>query len=508
MIRPRNFRLCNPFPRFFCCLLPFVGGLLSSASAQSPFVPNETTSPLSPAFALDSPLIRVGLMHWTNVKRIMLQSFGGARLIGPDGCEKSAGVGAWTFTRSGSGYLISDAQGHTLGTLTTRNGNAVWRLQCDSPDALACIRDGSGSGRRYHGSLEIGFKGGLLTVINEVTLEKYLCGVVSREMGKAPDEALKAQAVAARTFAVHWIGRRVTEGYDVRDSVESQAYSGVDGETAAGNNAVFVTTDQILMSGDHPILAQFCADCGGMTAPGSPSDDCPGCASDADAHGPADQPSPPAWTFTVPASRLLALLKPKAAPVVPASEELSVPPQEAEKRLFVKEQTSPPLSDLKEAGRKNAPELLTLEVTETDPSGRARKLRYQWRPAAKGHAKNVPMQTGEVGGNTLRTLLGLNMLKSTLFTVTKDADGNLVFTGRGYGHGHGLCQTGAIALAGEPFRSDYRTILARYYAGTAIGRLTYLEPENEDIALQSSTAQSKANFLTHETSLREAKHGR
>lgn len=122
---------------------------------------------------------------------------------------------------------------------------------------------------RYRGRIEVApNRQGTLSVINSVDLETYLRGVVPREMGPwaYPSlEALKAQAVAARTYAVANLGKRKAEGYDLVDTVSDQVYGGADGEQSLSNLAVQQTEGLVATYGGKPIQALFMADCGGGT---------------------------------------------------------------------------------------------------------------------------------------------------------------------------------------------------------------------------------------------------
>ena len=110
---------------------------------------------------------------------------------------------------------------------------------------------------------------GLLNVINELNMEDYLRGVVPAEMGpKIFDEleGLKAQAVAARTYAVRNLGQFRTEGYDICPGPACQAYSGVSGEDPLSDQAVRETAGLVITYGGKPIDALFTATCGGETS--------------------------------------------------------------------------------------------------------------------------------------------------------------------------------------------------------------------------------------------------
>ncbi len=122
---------------------------------------------------------------------------------------------------------------------------------------------------RYRGKVEIFPNAqGRLTVVNTLDLETYLRGVVPKEMGawEFPSlEALKAQAVAARTYAVANRGKRVADGFDMGDTVADQVYGGHDGEQSLTDRAIQETEGLFATYGGKPILALFMANCGGHT---------------------------------------------------------------------------------------------------------------------------------------------------------------------------------------------------------------------------------------------------
>jgi stage II sporulation protein D len=110
---------------------------------------------------------------------------------------------------------------------------------------------------------------GLLNVINELNLEDYLKGVVPAEMGpKVYDEleALKAQAIAARTYAVRNFGQYRREGYDICPGPACQAYNGFSGEDPLSNKAVEQSAGLVITYNGQPIDALYTATCGGETS--------------------------------------------------------------------------------------------------------------------------------------------------------------------------------------------------------------------------------------------------
>ncbi len=122
------------------------------------------------------------------------------------------------------------------------------------------------NGKAYRGRIEVFVNAkGSLTVVNVVPLEEYLLGVVPAELSLPQLEAQKAQAIAARTYAVANIGGYGKQGFDMVPTVWSQVYKGVSIETAMGTRAVRETAGQIATYQGKPIMAYFTSTCGGRT---------------------------------------------------------------------------------------------------------------------------------------------------------------------------------------------------------------------------------------------------
>lgn len=121
-------------------------------------------------------------------------------------------------------------------------------------------------GKWYRGIVMIQNKNGKLTVINNVPLEDYLKGVVPSEMPSSwATEAHKAQAIAARSYALANLGKRARYGYDLKDTPEDQAYGGASAETADTNYAVEQTKGIVLTYNMKVINAYYSASAGGQT---------------------------------------------------------------------------------------------------------------------------------------------------------------------------------------------------------------------------------------------------
>lgn len=124
----------------------------------------------------------------------------------------------------------------------------------------------STKGKWYRGKLMVKNSNGKLIVINDIPLEDYLRGVVPSEMPPSWEfEALKAQAIAARSFALANLGKQSRYGYDLKDNTEDQAYGGASVETNKTNKAIDETHGLVLTYDMKIISAYYSASAGGMT---------------------------------------------------------------------------------------------------------------------------------------------------------------------------------------------------------------------------------------------------
>ena len=123
------------------------------------------------------------------------------------------------------------------------------------------------SDRGYRGAIEVGvYTGSTLTAVNVVEMDDYLYGVVASEMPASwPEEALKAQAVAARTYALSRLHAHEDSGYQLCDGTNCQVYKGYGNESESTNQAVDATSGQVMLYGGEPINAVFCSSSGGFT---------------------------------------------------------------------------------------------------------------------------------------------------------------------------------------------------------------------------------------------------
>lgn len=118
----------------------------------------------------------------------------------------------------------------------------------------------------YRGNFMLVNSGIGLTVINDIKIEEYLQGVVPSEMPSSWEhDAHKAQAIAARSYAIANLGKRAKDGYDLKDTPEDQAYGGATAETVQTNDAVKETEGIVLIYDGKIIPAYYSAAAGGQT---------------------------------------------------------------------------------------------------------------------------------------------------------------------------------------------------------------------------------------------------
>lgn len=120
--------------------------------------------------------------------------------------------------------------------------------------------------KKYRGNIEIIKKNTLINVINIIKIEQYLYGVLKKEISpKWPEEVLKAQAIAARTFALSNMNKYLDNGYNICATTNSQAYGGLYHEHPATNKAVDDTSGIVAIYQGEPINAVYHSDSGGFT---------------------------------------------------------------------------------------------------------------------------------------------------------------------------------------------------------------------------------------------------
>jgi stage II sporulation protein D len=284
----------------------------------------------------------------------------------------------------------------------------VWRLAGSGVVAVNQMR--------FRGELEFRRISNGMQVINEVALEDYVAGILGREI--YPDwhpEMLKAQAVVARSYALHQRAESGGRAFHVEAGTGSQVYGGLAAETPAIRAAVSATRGEFLAYARKPILAVYHSASGGRTAS-----------------------SEEVWGRPLPYLVSLEV----------ADEQDS--PDAYWRATISKTKLGRALDSL--GIRIGSPR--ELEVVDRSRSGRALRVRI------RGDKGNHNLEA-----RALRTALGESVIRSTLFEI-RPANDAFVFVGSGHGHGVGMSQWGGQAMARTG--STYREIIQTFYPGTSL----------------------------------------
>jgi stage II sporulation protein D len=327
--------------------------------------------------------------------------------------EVKVGSSTAATVKDGSGQILGQLQGMQA-FLAVANGNQIALSQWEAGQLWIEPTDGGVvyiGDRWYRGRTHLVISEGGVTAVNHVDMDEYLYSVVGAEMSPSwHAEALKAQAVAARSYALYQKAKRGNSVYDVGDDTYWQVYVGMEKEDANTIAAVTATSNQVLAYNGSPIEAVFHSSSGGHTEDveniwqdprpylrGVP---------DYDRNSPNYQ-----WTETFSQNQLSSLF----------------------------------------SGVGN---VLNLQPAQTTPFGRAITLNV----VGDGGTRSID-------GDSVRSVLNL---PSTLFSVTANG-GSFVVSGRGFGHGVGMSQWGALALAESGY--SYSQILGHYYQNTTLSQL-------------------------------------
>lgn len=356
------------------------------------------------------------------------------------------------------------------GSTVVRNPSVMW-FRPRSPDTtitvddVTAVRGGSQletrrESRRYWGSiyLTLGSDGGLVAV-NSVSADKLLAGLVPSEIfATAHRQALAAQAIAARTELLEKIGsRHLTDPYLLCSSQHCQVYSGAGREHPRTTQAVHKTRGQILLrNGGGLVDARYSASCGGH---GEDNDHVWGDAADPSLRGRVDAPA-----GSVLASRYRRITDKNIGDFIRQPPTTSYCGQTRYGKGRTRWQRRLDVTALSKRIAAHYPGVGTVRALEPMArgiSGRASKLRI------RGSGRTLVVS----GDLHIRRLLG--GLRSTLFTVQTIGPDNAPTAfdvrGAGFGHGVGMCQTGAIGRAESG--QSFGAILQHYYPGSNLKRL-------------------------------------
>jgi SpoIID/LytB domain protein len=297
------------------------------------------------------------------------------------------------------------------------------------------------NGKPYRGVLEITYRQETKTLLalNIVNLEDYLQGVVPAEMGKlnrAELQALEAQAVAARTYALFQTNQNQNRGYDLEATLLDQTYSGVNAEDPLVNQAIKQTRGKVLTYQGQLICAYYSTNCGGKTEY---------------IEKVWDKPEEP---YLIPVDDSTFCSWSKSSDWV---ERWNKGMLEKDIQAYLDSTLGPPGNEWGD--------LLDLKIRERAPSGRV-----EWLEVITDKG-TYPIRADKIRRALKKNNGSNSILPSTWFDleIERGEDNSLKqVTARGHGNGHGvgMCQNGAIGMARAGY--SYKDILTHYYTGVKI----------------------------------------
>lgn len=363
--------------------------------------------------SLFSQNVRVSLFNEEPLKTVIVSSLKGAYTVWGDGDK------LFSLKNTDAIYL-SMYDGQILMRNAEKPVGYFAKIRIESTDENAIIKikpvEPAKDGRQYNNNLDVSIAFNRLLLVNDVEPDNYIAGVVDAETGpNAERELYKAQSVLARTYLYKYIAKHESEGFQLCDGEHCQAYKGRSNRNPVIREATKATSGLVVIDQDSSfITAAFHANCGGNT-----------------------ESAENAW------------LSPKKY-LVPVKDPFCQNSPAARWKVSV------PLS--------------------------------QWRTYLKSHGIKNAVKTAYINFNVVQTerhlyyVLGKDSipykqlrsdykLRSSFFSVSATQK-EVTLNGRGYGHGVGLCQEGAIQMAKIGYK--YNEIIQFYYKGVQIVNIQVL----------------------------------
>lgn len=300
-------------------------------------------------------------------------------------------------------------------------------------------------GKGYKGALKFIYSDNKISIINEVNIEDYLKGVVPYEIGNLSldkVEAVKAQAIAARTYAIRKMMYRRNNYFDLHSDIRDQVYKGIKEHSDVTDMACEATRGLILTYKHKPIDAKYSSTCGGITA---------------DARE--------LWT-----DKKITYL----TPVVDAKSHFIFKGESfCSKSRYSNWEIQYSKVDFFRLIKEN---LIHLTGKQENEIGEIKNIKIVKRGASR-RVIEVIVYTNRgkysITKNNIRLLMknsqnpGKSLL-STYFTI-KQSNNDILLKGKGYGHGVGMCQYGAMGMASIGY--GFREILKHYYHGVRLEKV-------------------------------------
>jgi stage II sporulation protein D len=278
-------------------------------------------------------------------------------------------------------------------------------------------------------------------IINRLPLEEYLKGVVPAEINTTKQdlfEAIKAQAICARTYALKKISMNKNKPYDVSANISDQVYAGFNQHTILADRAIAETKNIILHYQGKPATIYYHSTCGGKLAA---------------VQEVWNQPDIPYLQGGIDAVKDVYLCS--NSPHFRWIEKRRI--TQLDSLFFYHFHKG-----LLKTARKDTFRLqFRLQIMKRDHSNRISELEIQYADTSV-----------TLSGNSIRKFFGWppgNYLPSNLFYIEQDSDSTMMLVGAGNGHGVGMCQWGAMDMAKQGFK--YYHILSKYFPGTKLARI-------------------------------------
>ncbi len=377
-----------------------------------------------------APVVQVGLGRCLRDPLVRIAVRGPYQIRGREGTLARGSELPWVEVRAGATLAI--------GSTSFKESPVTIVPEEDGTIEVEYSRDARGNpvkpgGVRYRGLLIIHLlPDQKLALVNEVDLEDYLKGVVGKEMNLSEgEEALKTQVIAARTYAVHEqrlerLRRVKGEKFDLYDDERSQVYGGMERHTATAERLVDETRGMLLVYEGKLVRTFYSSACGGHTEP--------------------------AW-------EVLADETERMAPLGGTRCDYC-------QRRAIYRWKEPVVVTKKEIVEKCLPKDLqdkrikSVDITKTLPGGHALEITVTLENSSRVVKLNA--------ANEFRRPLAARM-RSTLWDRIEDRGDSIAISGRGYGHGAGLCQVGAYEMAKDG--KSAAEILEYYFPGAKVQKL-------------------------------------
>lgn len=441
------FQIRNQRSIAHACAAPILHAFIALALSVSLPAPVCARSASPPRSGRDAILaragwIKIGLQRGTQSVRVSLPA--GGRAVSPQGEFFQSRQGASLQANSDRGAVCLSADGKTLGRFSSI------AIEPASPSGGGWFQLGS---NRYRGRLLLLARGSGFDAVNQIQIDDYLKGVLPAEIGSSHVEALKAQAVAARSEAVRKLAHPPHEGqgYDFCTGVHCQAYKGMNVEEEPANAACDATFGMVLMADGEVVDAVYHSVCGGVTAGAEDVWD-----------GPPEAGIVP--VFDTPVRRI-----PDLGTDAAVAEFLKAPSTDT--------YCNPSQPDYPNYAKKHFRWQKTLDAGQLQKAagvGRVRDVAVVQR-CASGRVRKLQI-TGDSRSRVIDKELPIRNafdLWSGFFVVQVQKAGGYVqsatFYGAGNGHGAGLCQMGARTMALRGL--TYDKILAHYYRGARLAQI-------------------------------------